>query len=199
VQDVAVNAVYAKGWRILSDLALEYNDTQSFKLFREYNSDSERAIKTYLWDKDLNRFVTRYKDQNGEWKRSNVQCIQTLLPILLQSLEGNQLNSLLEDITDPAKFWTEYPFPSVSLSEPTYTGVYRVNLMWRGPSWAFPTWMIMQGFKQHNRSDLYDIVCKRWKRLIELQNGVWEMWNARTGVGYGAQGLGMSTLYIDVI
>ncbi|GMF09185.1 unnamed protein product [Phytophthora lilii] len=38
----------------------------------------------------------------------------------------------------------------------------------------------------------------RWSNAINA-SGMWEMWNLETGVGYGAEGLGMSETFVDAL
>jgi hypothetical protein len=191
VQDVAVNTVYAAGWRILATLAKEIDDP-SQSLCAERADLMEAAIKEHMWSEELQRFVTRYTDADGSKKISSVHSIQTMFPLLLQNLTKSQETSLLKDISDESKFWTKYPFPTVSKAERSYTPVYRVNLMWRGPGWAITNWFIIKGLSNRNPVLAKEAV-QRWSKY----QGHWEQWNPETGVGYGAQGLGMSALIID--
>jgi glycogen debranching enzyme len=218
VEDVAVNSVYADAWHIMALLAprvwpgLEGAERKA--LYDEYHQRTVEAMKKYLWREEEKMFGARYRDVDGEWKSSSRRCLQSIVPILLMKnadlstgnntgnntglLEKKQIDALIGDISDKTRFWTAYPFPSVSLDEPTYTPVYRVNLMWRGPSWAFPSWMIIKGLQGVGRGDLAASAVDRWKKGVQEQ-GVWEMWNAETGLGYGAKGLGMSCIIADLL
>ncbi|KAI8608772.1 Six-hairpin glycosidase-like protein [Chytriomyces sp. MP71] len=197
VQDIAINTLVAVGWAILGDLVSVYDNSTAAAYYVK-NQAHEAAIKSRMWDASLGRFVTTYKDQDGSWQATSVQTIQSLFPLLLRNLTPGQRASLIADTTNPEKFWTQYPFPSVSKSEPTYTPKYTYNLLWRGPSWGFTNWFVVQGLLAVGRTDLASTAVDRWSNAITA-SGVWEMWNPDTGVGYGAEGLGMSTTFVDAL
>jgi hypothetical protein len=74
-----------------------------------------------MWDARVGRFVTTFKDRDGSVRNSTVQAVQTLWPLLLRSLRAEQRAALVADASDPGKFWSEFPFPSVSRDAPEYT------------------------------------------------------------------------------
>jgi len=47
-----------------------------------------------------------------------------------------------------------------------------------------------------NVSDDVMVIMNKWIEMVE-RNGIWEHYNPDTGVGYGAEGLGMSCLVVD--
>ncbi|KAI9331029.1 Six-hairpin glycosidase-like protein [Zopfochytrium polystomum] len=198
VQDIAINTLVAAGWGVLGDLASQYDPVQAAKYYAK-NAAHEAAIKSRMWDASLKRFVTTFKDQDGSFKSSSVQTIQSLFPLLLRSLTSDQRSAIIADIIDPNKFWTAYPFPSVSKAESTYHPKYVYNLLWRGPSWGFTNWFVVHALlTTGNRPDIASAAVDRWAAAISV-NGVWEMWNPDTGVGYGAEGLGMSSTFVDAL
>ncbi|KAJ3346259.1 hypothetical protein HDU83_003257 [Entophlyctis luteolus] len=197
VEDIAINTLVAVGWAILGDLASTY-DKNAAATYYANNAAHEKAIISLLWDNSVSRFVTGFKDQDGVRKTTNVQTIQSLFPLLLRSLPSSMRNAVLADATNTSKFWSEYPFPSVSMDQSTYTAKYTANLLWRGPSWGFTNWFVVQGLLYSGRTDLASIAVDRWASAISV-SGVWEMWNAETGIGYGAEGLGMSSTFVDAL
>jgi len=151
-----------------------------------------------MWNSSLGRFVTTYKDQDGTWQSTSAQTVQSLFPLLMRSLTSAQRAAVIADATSTSKFWTNYPFPSVSKAESTYTPIYVYNLLWRGPSWGFTNWFVIEGLLYSGRTDLASTAVDRWSAAINV-SGVWEMWNPDTGIGYGAEGLGMSTTFVDML
>jgi hypothetical protein len=47
-----------------------------------------------------------------------------------------------------------------------------------------------------DESDDVNTIMDKWIAMVE-KNGIWEHYNPDTGVGYGAEGLGMSCLIVD--
>lgn len=100
------------------------------------------------------------------------------------------------------------------------------NLMWRGPTWAMPNWLIMEGLTKHKYNteasmsyiltklrngshSAIDELLDRWVAAVE-KGGIYEQWNPLTAESYGSEGLksslglssseiglGMSTLIVD--
>ena len=68
--------------------------------------------------------------------------------------------------------------------------------MWRGPTWAFTNWMVMEGLQVHHFDAELNAVMDRWIKLVEM-SGIWEMYNPLTGAPYGVEGLGMSCVIVD--
>lgn len=201
VQDVAINSLYAAGWTVISELAALYGDSALAATCKQEGLTAEAAMISAMWNGELKRFVTHYKDRDGTDKWTDEQGVQTLFPLLLNTVTEEQITAMVADATDPTKFWSDFPFPSDSMSSPRYMQKYTANLMWRGPSWGFTNWFVLLGLQKVGRNDVVSEAVKRWLKGVQQPysagGGIWEMWNAETGIGYGAEGLGMSHLLID--
>jgi len=119
-----------------------------------------------------------------------------LFPLLLSNISSEQVSSIVNYLTDEKEFWTPFPVPSVSRAEPEYNPVWDTDLLWRGPSWGFTNWFIMEGLEKHGQTDVLNQLMDKWIAMA-TKGGIWEMYNPETAVGYGAEGLGMSTLIVD--
>jgi glycogen debranching enzyme len=195
VQDVAVNCVYASGWGILGDLAGEFDDGLAAEC-HAHQRHAEAGIQRTLFSAQAGHFVTGYKDgRNGQCFHP-VRTVQMLFPLLLDSVTPAQVASMVRYLTDPAEFWTPYPVPSVSRAEPEYNPIQDTDLLWRGPTWGFTNWFVMEGLRKHGRDDLVNQLMDRWIAMAE-KGGIWENYNPETAVGYEAEGLGMSVLIVD--
>lgn len=195
VFDVGVNSVYASGWGVLADLASHFNATLS-SYCKEQQARSEQAILEHCWSADLQRFVSMYKDRDGVIRHSVVETAQSLFPLLLESLPHDKQESIVKtQLLNPSKFWVSYPIPSTSRDAPQYEPK-ESRLLWRGPTWPILTWFVMEGLTRHGFTTERDMLLDRWVALYE-QSGVWEQYNPETGEGFGAVGLGMSTLIVD--
>jgi glycogen debranching enzyme len=198
-----VNSVYAAGWGILSELASHFDSDLAQKC-KNAQIRTEKAILSKCWAPDLSQFVSLYKE-----RRIEVESVQTLFPLLLESVSDSMLKSMIyRQLTNTSRFWTTYPVPSVSQAAPQFEPVFSIDLMWRGPTWAFPNWFIMEGLIRHGyRAEAEDLL-SRWVALYE-KTGIYEQYNPLTGAGYGPEGLGnnvspceinnsgMSTLIVD--
>lgn len=195
VQDVAVNCVYASGWGVLGDLASKYDTTLAAECYAN-QKQSETGIINTLFSKSRGHFVTGYKNNSNVQSYHGVRTVQMLFPLLLDSISQEQINSIVTYLTDENEFWTMYAVPSVSKAEAEYNPIQDTDLLWRGPSWGFTNWFIMEGLQKHGQTEVLNKLMDMWISAAK-KGGIWEMWNPETAVGYGAEGLGMSTLIID--
>ena len=196
VQDVAVNCVYASGWGVLGDLASTFDATLAAECYAN-QAHAEAGILSTLFDKSTGVFVTGYKDEQTNAQRFHpVRTVQMLFPLLLSSITPAQVDAIVAALTDPAQFWTEFPVPSVSRAEPAYNPVQNTDLLWRGTTWGFTNWFVMEGLQKQGKTEVLDRLMDRWIAMAE-RGGIWEIYNPETAVGYGAEGLGMSVLIVD--
>lgn len=197
VQDIAVNCVYASGWSILADLADTF-DTSLAAQCRTHAGHAMHGILTTLVDPETGDFVTGYINAKNEQCYHPVKTIQMLFPLLLPSLPSHHLTRILSLLASPSEFGAAFPIPSVSRAEPSYNPIQDTDLLWRGPGWGFTNWFLMEGLTVQGKADVRDGLVERWIEGVR-RGGVWENWNPETGIGYGAEGLGMSCLVVDWI
>jgi hypothetical protein len=198
VQDVGVNAVYASGWGILSELAAYYDPVVS-AYCKNKQQFVENTIVTKCWNSTLKRFISFYHDINGVRQEIDVEAVQSLLPIMIESITEEQQQSIINNqLLNPKKFWTNYPIPSVAADTPQFQPEFTVDLMWRGPTWPMMNWMVMEGLNRHGHFDVTKQLMDRWIALYQ-KSQVYEQYNPITGAPYGPVGLGMSSLIVDWI
>jgi len=157
------------------------------------------AIVSKMWSKTLNRFISLWRDWDGSEKETTAEVVQSLMPLLLSSkyLPQQLIDTIITtQITNTSKFWLPYPLPSVSASDPTFNPIFTTDLMWRGPTWAFPNWFAIEGLVKHQRADLGQELLDRWVSMVKIA-GIWEDYNPYNASNYGVEGLGMSTLIVD--
>eukprot|EP00727_Mastigamoeba_balamuthi_P007053 m51a1_g2969 putative glycoside hydrolase (434) ;mRNA; r:698679-700346 len=172
VQDIAVNSIYAKA-----------------------------AILGIMWDDSVGRFVTTFHDKMGKRAKSTVETVQSLLPLLLDSIPKKLQDSLVYgQIMNPSKFFTKYPIPSVSADSPSFEHGFPIikalGLLWRGPTWPMMNWFVVEALVKHGYETEARQIVDRWADLYK-SSGVWEHYDPLTGKAFGEEGLGMSTLIVD--
>jgi hypothetical protein len=196
VEDVGLNSVYTAGWGILADLAAHFNQSLANECRQQEAIFAQRIVDS-CWDATSRRFVSRWRDVDGSWKTTQAETVQSLLPLMIRRLPKIYVDSIIStQLTNTSKFWTAYPVPSTSADSPSFTPDESVDLMWRGPTWGFTNWMVMEGLATHGYTGYLNNMMDRWITLVE-QSGIWEMYNPLTGAPYGVEGLGMSCIVVD--
>ena len=195
IKDVGVCSVYADGWSILADLAVKFDTTLAARCRAKAVKYRDGIIEK-CWDRKSGRFISLFR-QNGRYNISGAETVQALLPLLLDDLPADIAAKLVSRLTDPKKFWLNYPVPSVAADDPSFTaGASR--LLWRGPMWPATTWLVMEGLLKHGFKTEARTILDRWTEMC-LKNGVWEYYHPLTGEGLGQKDMGMSTLIVDML
>ncbi len=169
VKDLALNCVYASGWRILAELADIINDSTTAQYCRDEASKSSDAILNKMWDEDRGTFQTMYKDSDGIDKLSVANTIQNLFPLLLNNLPKDKLNLIVDQLKQENKFNSPYSVPTVAVDDPQFDAYFSqdADLMWRGPVWGFTNWFILEGLGLHGENDLQEMILNKWIDLVE--------------------------------
>eukprot|EP00041_Stephanoeca_diplocostata_P017071 m.339563 g.339563 ORF g.339563 m.339563 type:complete len:470 (-) comp20584_c0_seq17:969-2378(-) len=201
VKDVAVNCVYAAGWWELGLLALQLNDTALATECRRAAQLTAQGILDKMYDAENQVFRTLYRNPTtGAEEASSRITVQSLFPLLLpkELLPRDVADVLVGHIRNTSEFAAPFPIPSVSMASPSFVPNFseKDDLMWRGPSWAFTTWFVLEGLHTHGYSDTATEVLQGWIKAVR-HAGIWEMYNPINGSGMGVEGLGMSTLIVD--
>lgn len=184
MKDLAVNSVYASGWRILGELAQELEDEGTANYCFSQSTLSTNAILSKMWIPSQNQFNSLYIDWDGQEKASIANTIQNLFPLLLKDLPADKKTSIVNQLKDTTKYNAPYSVPTVSMDDPQFSASFGVDLMWRGPVWGFTNWFILEGLGLHGELDLQASIVNKWVDLAKL-SGIWEQYNPFTGEGYG--------------
>lgn len=154
VKDLAVNCVYASGWRILGELALEIGDTVTSDYCFQQSQLSSNAILEKMWISSQNQFNSLYVDSDGVEKVSIANTVQNLFPLLLDNLPASKKDMIVHQLKDPQKYNAPFSIPTVSMDDPQFSATFDVDLMWRGPVWGFTNWFLLEGLALHQEFDL---------------------------------------------
>lgn len=200
VEELLFNTIFIESARSLSRLYKELDNTAQSDLFKRIADKAERSLLDKCWDENDNIFYSLYS--NSE-KKAKVKTVASLVPLLLEGLKGTRLKKLINNhVLNENEFWTPYPFPSVSKDEPYYypndTPIYKIKLLWRGPTWLATNWLVIKGLQKHGFHSVANGVIHRTLEMIEKE-GFREYYNPETGKGYRRENFGWSTLIIDLL
>lgn len=200
VEELLFNTVFIEASRSLARLFKEIGAINESKYFFEIAGKCENSLIEKCWNKKDNIFYSIYsKDE----KFAKVKTIASLVPLFLEGLKGDKLEKLVnKHLLNPDEFYTPYPFPSVSKDEPYYepedTPLYKIKLVWRGPTWIATNWLVVKGLRRHGYNKIADDVVRKMSEMIQRE-GFREYYNPETGEGYRRKNFGWSTLLIDLL
>jgi neutral trehalase len=138
---MAINVLY------MSALADILNDKEaSFQYKRQYFSLKTR-INTLMWDRE-DGF---YHDIDIHEERLPVKTIAGYWPLLAEIPNDDKAAQIIDKLQDPKFFGAPHPFPTVAVSDPSFTesgGGYR------GSVFPHLTFMVIKGLERYQRWDL---------------------------------------------
>lgn len=143
---------------------------------------------------ELDPFAGDHRIRTSTWS--------ALAPLALPDLPEEIGRRLVEEhLLDEGRYWTPYPAPSVSVSEPSFEPrdweTWLVRRYWRGPTWINASWLLWMGllrlgYEQQARQ-MAQALCAAYAR-----EGSREFYEPFTGEGLGAKEFGWSTLIAEL-
>lgn len=121
---------------------------------------------------------------HGYWKRLKTATPFDFMPLYagLLTPADPRVAAMVEQLTDPERFWTSYPTPSVSAKEPSFDP----KAYWRGTSWVNVNYFLARGLLQYGRPDLARTLIERTLAMVE-RGGMREFFDPGTGEGFRAK------------
>ena len=101
-----------------------------------------------------------------------------LFPLWTGQLPEDIKNRLLEQLINPDMFWGKYKIPTVARNDPHYDP----QTMWRGPVWANINYFFVEALESIGEIGLADDLRDSTLEMIMAQNGIFEYYDAETGV-----------------
>ena len=123
----------ARIWRILGREA----EAAEAEALRERTAAQINAL---LWDEAAGLYVDRLSDG----RLSPAVSVASFLPLWAGVCPPDRAARLVAALTDPARFWTALPVPSIARNSPLYD-----TDMWRGCSWLNLDYFLWLGLRRH--------------------------------------------------
>ncbi|WP_114854356.1 hypothetical protein [Brachybacterium sp. YJGR34] len=131
-----------------------------------------RELLEASWDGERELFVVP-----GERSEVTTRTVLNLLALLIPGLRPSIRDSLIAQVTDPARFGGRWPLPTVSRDDPDFSP----ERMWRGPIWVNTAWLVRQGLLTQGEDELAESVRTAVLDLVQHAGGPSEYFNPDTG------------------
>jgi hypothetical protein len=135
-------------------------------------ADRLRLLLEDRWDPARELF--RLPGENSE---VTTRSILNLIALLIPELRADIRDSLIAQITDPARFGGEWLLPTVSRDDPDFSP----ERMWRGPIWVNTAWLVIQGLRGQGAGELADQLTENVLDLVGHAGGPSEYFNPDLG------------------
>ncbi|GAP13998.1 glycogen debranching enzyme [Longilinea arvoryzae] len=100
-----------------------------------------------------------------------------LFPLITGRLPAEIARSLVAHLTNPTEFWTKFPIPTVSVSDPRYNPLQ----MWRGPTWINVNYMLVEGLLRSGFPAVARELRRRTLDLVMRGADIYEFYHPETG------------------
>jgi glycogen debranching enzyme len=142
----------------------------------EWRSRADETVQRMIedfWDDEAGLFRTTYN-------KEPVPVITPfgLIPLWSGVLPEEIKHRLIAHLKDPSEFWGEYVIPTVARNDPSYDP----GTMWRGPVWANINYIFIEALQRVGEESLARELREKTLKLIMDQQGIFEYYNAETGI-----------------
>lgn len=144
-------------------------DAQRFEAQAEGLSS---AMMRHMWDADEGLFRALHHG-----KFIPVITPFSLLPLLTGSFSHQVNERLISHLTNPQRFWTDYPIPTVALDDPHFNAWQ----MWRGPTWININYFFVEALKRCGRFELAAQLRRKTLDLLLKHADIYEYYHPLTG------------------
>jgi mannosyl-oligosaccharide glucosidase len=181
------------GWvaffaRDMARIADEIGQPDRADFYREEYKRIVAQINAQLWDETTGF----YYDRNAHGFLLE-KSYAGLIPFIAGAPDAAQTDRIVEHLSNPAEFWTDYGIRSLSadsaIYEPGYSESGWKNSNWRGPIWLPVNYLLVQRLAETHptladqlREALIANVEAQWRATSRF----WEYYDAETGQGLGA-------------
>lgn len=173
VESPDINTYLVLQMDALARIAEIIGEVQDAPMWRKRADDLAQRIIDHFWDKEAGLF----------WALKDHKPIRTftlfnLYPLLTGRMPEPIEKRLIEHLTSPAEFWTKYPLPTVSASDPKFDA----DQMWRGPTWVNVNYLFIEGLEKCGYPELARELLERTLQVVQLHPDIYEYYNPLTGM-----------------
>lgn len=191
-----------------------------------YEAEAKRLrslVADNCWD-DETGF---YHDCDGDTgaRRTFVKHAGAFVAMLMGIPTLGQAQRMVDHLTNPREFWTNYPVPTISRDSPDYSP----NGYWSGRAWPPTNFFVLRALLNYGFFDIADELLDRWMRHMQtcidrpdqyyhMSSAMWhstedvrctrvpdvkwivpENWNPETGTVHGSGGLAWGGLWLPAV
>lgn len=173
VESPDINTYLVMQMDALAQIAEIIGAADDANTWRQRADELAQRMIEHFWDEQAGLF----------WAMKNHEPIRTvtvfnLYPLLTRRLPKAMEARLLEHLTSPREFWTEYPLPTVSVSDPKFDA----DQMWRGPTWVNVNYLFIEALQERGYPELARELMTRTLALVQLHSDIYEYYNPLTGM-----------------
>ena len=189
VKDVPFNAIMVENLRLLAQIAASLGYSEDADFFAREAENIVSAMRKFMLEDGL--FWSTFGEN---YQKIKVKTWAIFAPLFAKILTQKEAEKLVKKhLLNPKEFWTEFPVPTVSISESSFDP----QGFWRGPTWIATNWFIYKGLLNYGFNGVAEQIKETSIKLIQ-ESGFREYFNPQTGEGLGAKNFTWGVLVLDM-
>jgi hypothetical protein len=143
---VDLNSLWSLDAEILGKMAGVLGFEKDMHRLEAEHREINRRINEELWNEELGLYCSRLWREDGK-PGVFLERITPMnfYPLLCGAPDARKAESLLKTLTDPKKFWGDWPVPTLPYDDPEYFK----QTYWKGHVWGPVNYLIWQGVKRY--------------------------------------------------
>lgn len=179
VKDVQVSSIWAKANQSLAAIMKRRGRIKEADYFSSLAEQTNETIRK-CWNEKAHSYAN-FDVSHGQKKPIYSDDFANFMPLYSHAASDKQVTALLTQLSDPQKYWTKYPVPSVSPKSP----FFEITRYWRGPTWPIVNLFILEGLKGYTAhkqcQKLFKELVKKTADMIRTI-GFYETYDPNTGL-----------------
>ncbi len=184
----------------VANMARVLGKTTEAEYYSAYAQKATTALESILWDADLQR----YRDRNpSTGDLTDYNSLTIFYPMFAGTTTEHTLGVIPHYLTNPKEYWTKFPVPALSQTDPEFDPEHRY---WAGLTWPATNSHVLEGFantaKRLDRTQM-PMAAELFHRMVALhlrpRADFYEHYHPLTGQPLSGFRDYMHSWWIDVI
>jgi glycogen debranching enzyme len=179
-----LTAMMLREERSLAAMAEILGKTGEAESWRELAEKTSRLMNIRMWDDSSGFYYSVNRDDHCWFfmtRDLRRQEIIGFLPMWAGAASAEQAESLIQILTDPAKFGRRYGIPTLAADDPWYSPTVDYCCKWNGPVWLLWNYMVYDGLKNYGYDSLAHKLAGKMITAVEIQlrknHNFWESYS----------------------
>lgn len=192
VKDILYNSIWQRANEALAALLSTWGKQEEANKYQEWAEETRKALIN-TWDQAHHQYCDIDVTQ-GNYRPIVVPTNAMFMPLYAGAVTDQQLDILLDRLSQTDEFSSAYPVPSTAINSPCFDK----DRYWRGPTWPITNFFIIEGLKKYRtRGTKVDqranLLTASTIQMIR-ENGFWEYFDPiDDGTKAHEKGMGFSS------
>jgi putative isomerase len=160
---VDLNSLWSLDAETLAKMAAVLDRKEEAQRLRQEHEEMNRRINETLWNEQLGLYCSRLWSEDGKPGTFLTRITpMNFYPLLCGAPDAKRAARVLQTLTDPGKFWGEWPVPTLPYDDPEYFK----QTYWKGHVWGPVNYLIWVGLRRYGTPQQQAVFARRSVELF---------------------------------